>query len=167
MIALSGGFTQSWWCRSRAQSSPLPWQGGRAPPLAVTWWHTQPLRTLCAGGLHRQLQLGISSRKETQLLNLQPSLHREMRYNCNTAVRSVICPVAAVGIARDITASPTFLPAGIAGMCVTWVVAQILFLKLCQSTACYAHLFSKRDMIHPAQYKWLLITCLLSLFKYS
>lgn len=119
------------------------------PLLAVTCWHAQPLHTLCTRGLHRQLC--ISSRKQSQLLNLQPSLHQEMAYNCNTAVRrSAVCPAAAVGIARGITASPTILPASIAGMCVTWVVAQILFISLCQSMSFYAHLFSKRDMIHPA-----------------
>ena len=72
-----------------------------------------------------------------------------------------------MGIARGLTSGPAFLPAGVAGVCVTWVVAQILFLRLYQSMSHCAHLLSKRDMVHPVQYKWLLITYLLSLFKYT
>lgn len=132
-------------------------QGARtASANPLHWWAPQ------AAAARHQLQ------KEAQLLNLQPSLHQELRYNCNTAVkRSVICPVPAIGITRGLTVSLAFLPASIAGVCVTWVVAEILFLRLCQSMSHCAHLLSKRDMVYPAEYNWLLITCLLSLFKYS
>lgn len=105
-----------------------------------------PRRALQAATARHQLQ------KKAQLLNLQPSFHQEMRHNCNAAVkRSAVCPVPAVGIAGGLKASLAFLPAGIAGVRVAWIVAWILFLRLCQSMCHCAYLLSKRDTVHPVQ----------------
>lgn len=97
--------------------------------------------------------------KKAQLLNLQPSLHQEMRHNYNTAVkRSAVCPVPAVGTLNGQSGIPARRRCW--GGCVMGVVARILFLRLCQSMSHCTHLLSKRDTVRLVQYKQLLINLL-------
>lgn len=146
-LQLSDGFTLSQWCRNEEHSCPSQ---EMCPAAGITQWHSQSLHTPCTGGLLGQLWLDISSRKRTQLLNLQFPYTRRWDTAGIQEMRSAVCPAPAVGIARGLVGSPWFLPAGIAG--VSPECSPDFVPSLWQSMSHCADP-NKRDMVHPAQYK--------------